>query len=758
MNNRILYFGISLLMGSFLLVAIPVRGVELNTLGASTYIGGNYYDSIAGMAMDSAKNVYLVGTASDQSFPTTPGAYDTSHSSNPQNVDIFVAKFSPDLSQLLASTFIGSSGFEQPHGIVIDTLGNVFISAYTYNSDFPVTNGAYDTSFNGASEIVIAKFSADLKTLKASTFLGGVANESEPLIALDSSGNVYISGLTASNNFPILAGSYDSTFDSKVTSGFIAKFSSSLNSLLASTYVDGGQFYSLAIDAINNVYIGGHANTKIDPTGSGYDQALNGANDGVIAKYNASLSSLLSWSFLGGSDTETIKDIAFDSLLNVYVIGGTNSNNFPVTNGSYDTSSNGMTDVFVSKFSSNLKNLIASTYIGGTKSQVGMSIVLDGANVVYVTGDTDSVNFPITVGAYDTTANDGDIFLSSLSSELNSLLSSTYIGGKSVVGIEGYQGSTPVALEFGLNGSLYIAGITGSSFFPTTLGAYDTGLGVDGWASGEDGFVVYFSGVTSNPPLPISKTLPLSTLNTQIKSNEVTSFTVFTKLPATFISKLVSVQETEKEIKISPVKIKTENNQTTLLFSFKGISSGVYQLRLVDVNGTILAESLPLTFKEPTLTYLISVNSFTSQDQPVAIVNIYPGFPAYEKLTNGTYQIQWVNEQNNPVTLTPISVPQKKFSLILSYTYQTSSLIPGIYIIQLYDTVTKSILASKQMTVVVKINATAPMSSNIRSSPGPISTIRPTPLSTSLPISTRTPSITPSSPSASSASRSAARD
>ena len=147
--------------------------------------------------------------------------------------------------------------------------------------------------------------------------------------------------------------------------------------------------------------------------------------------------------------------------------GDTYSTNFPTTSGAYDTSYNGYEDVFVSKLNGGLTSLLASTFLGGSDGDDGYSLTLDTSGNVYVTGDTDSTDFPTTIGAYDTSYNGyHDVFVSKLDGGLTSLLASTFLGG---AGDDwGYS------LTLDTSGNVYVTGYTKSSNFPTTSGAYDT--------------------------------------------------------------------------------------------------------------------------------------------------------------------------------------------------------------------------------------------------------------------------------------------
>ncbi|RKX62260.1 MAG: hypothetical protein DRP41_07475, partial [Thermodesulfobacteriota bacterium] len=214
------------------------------------------------------------------------------------------------------------------------------------------------------------------------------------------------------------------------------------------------------------------------PTTSGaYDESHNGYYDVFVSRLNSSLSSLLSSTFIGGSDDEYGYSIALDRGGNVYITGETYSSDYPTTSGAYDESFNGDEDVFVSRLNSSLSNLLSSTFIGGSSYDYGYCIALDGGGNVYITGETESSDYPTTSGAYDESFNgDDDVFVSKLNSSLSTLLASTFIGGSG--GDYGYS----ITLDG--SGNVYVTGYTKSSNYPTTSGAYD-----EGYNGGSDVFV-----------------------------------------------------------------------------------------------------------------------------------------------------------------------------------------------------------------------------------------------------------------------------
>ena len=226
---------------------------------------------------------------SSSDFPTTIGAYDTSYGGDR---DAFVSKLNSDLTNLLASTFLGGS--ERDHGgaIAIDQNGNIYAAGHTDSSDFPITTGAYDTSYGGYGDAFVSKLNSDLTNLLASTYLGGSSDEWGNSIVLDPDGNVFLAGDTESSDFPSTPSAYDISFNGVNSDTFVSKLNSDLTNLLSSTYL-GGTFdewgNSIATDSSGNIYLAGETNSSDFPTTTNaYDTSYNGGyGDAFISKLNS---------------------------------------------------------------------------------------------------------------------------------------------------------------------------------------------------------------------------------------------------------------------------------------------------------------------------------------------------------------------------------------------------------------------------------------------------------------------------------------
>ena len=403
---------------------ISIFDSDLTTLYVSTFIGGNGQDACHSIFIDNDTNIFIAGYTDSTDYPTTTGAYDESYNNSG---DVFVSKINSNLSTLLASTYIGGGNGDYCHSCTRDASGNIYITGYTYSTNFPVTPGAYDVTADAGTDVFISKFSSDLSTLSASTYMGGSDGDFGDTVCIYGTNTVYIVGSTRSSNFPTTGGAYDESFNGS-EDVFVAIFNSSLDTLSASTFIGGSSSdrqnlgSSLAFDGSGNIFITGETYSSDYPTTSGaYDETFNGgAYDAFVSKLDNGLTTLSASTYLGGDNSDSGNAIVYDGGGNVYIVGSTQSPNFPSTSGAYDELFNGDWDNFISKLDNNLTSLWASTFLGGSSSDSRPFIDLDGSGNVYITGYTYSSDFPSTSGVYDESFNGSfDVFVSKLDGNLS---------------------------------------------------------------------------------------------------------------------------------------------------------------------------------------------------------------------------------------------------------------------------------------------------------------------------------------------------
>jgi hypothetical protein len=387
-----------------------------STLIYSTFLGGPNEEETFSIAPDAAGAAVVTGVTTSSGFPTTPGAYDTTHNGG---YDAFVAKLDSSGGILLYSTFLGGSGTEFGVTLASNAAGAAVVTGFTTSSDFPTTPGAYDTTYGGNQDAFVAELDASGSTLVYSTFLGGSGVDASYVVALDTTGAAVVTGNTTSSDFPTTPGAYDTTFNGGAGFGdaFLAKLDPSGSTLLYSTFLGGSSDDSaqgLAVDTAGAAVVSGWADSPDFPTTPGaYDRTYNGGRDIFVAKVDASGSTLTYSTFLGGSSQEeTYFALALDAAGAPVMSGFTTSSDFPTTPRAYDTTYNGGQDTFVTKLDASVSTLLYSTFLGGSDYEQAERLVLDAAGHAVVSGLTYSSDFPTTTGAYDRTYNGGgDVFV-----------------------------------------------------------------------------------------------------------------------------------------------------------------------------------------------------------------------------------------------------------------------------------------------------------------------------------------------------------
>ena len=359
--------------------------------------------------------------------------------------------------------------------IAIDNSGNIYLTGIADDVGFPTTSGAFDESFNGrGNDTFISKINSEGSVLVYSTYIGGQFSDNGLGIEVDDSGCVYLTGNTASPDFPTTPGAFQETYSGGWYDAFTLKLNNSGSDLIYSTFLGGSHWdigFGVAVDSNGNAYIAGMTESTNFPTTSGaFDQNFHFEQDVFVSKLNASGSGLVYSTYIGGRSDEAAYGIAIDSKKNAYVTGFTKSYDFPTTPGAFDSTINFDRDVFVSKLNSAGSQLFYSTFLGGSDYEEALAIALDKEANVYVSGRTLSYDFPTTSGAFDLTYEGRfpDIFVSKINTTENgaaSMVYSTFIGG------DGYEMSWAIAVDY--LGRAHITGNTDSADFPITPGAFD---------------------------------------------------------------------------------------------------------------------------------------------------------------------------------------------------------------------------------------------------------------------------------------------
>jgi hypothetical protein len=377
----------------------------------STYLGGSAGDAGYAIAVDAAGDAYVTGN-------TFSSGFGTKNSFQPHyggSSDVFVTKLNPAGTGLVYSTYLGGSGGEVGAGIAVNSAGNAFVTGYTDSANFPTKNGFQATN-GGGRDAFVAELNATGSALVYSTYLGGSGSErftsgaQSGGVALDRAGNAYVTGYTESTNFPVTPGAF------RVT--------------------------------------------------------LAGYGDAFVTKINPSQvgsASLVYSTYLGGSNQDVGYSIAVDGVGDAYVTGSTISIDFPTTPGAYQSIMPGADATFVTKLDPTGSALVYSTLLSGFNVTRGYGIALNSSGNAYVTGQTDSPDFPTTPGAYQRTFNAfnyTEAFVTEFNLDGSALVYSTFLGGSN------YDWGQGIAVDGA--GSAYVTGITRSTDFPTANAVQST--------------------------------------------------------------------------------------------------------------------------------------------------------------------------------------------------------------------------------------------------------------------------------------------
>lgn len=415
------------------------------TLIFSSYTGSTADNWGFTATFDAAGNVYAGGNVNNTGYPVTAGAYDLSYNGggsggNGWHSDIAIAKFNITGTSLLYATYLGGADNDQPQSLVVDGNDDLVIFGVTFSTNYPVTAGAFHTTNHGGSDMVISKLSTNGNTLLASTYVGGSADD----------------GININSSF-FTGGSLKYNYGDEARGEIIA-------------------------DANNNYIIGSCTKSSNFTTTSGVIQPGfgGGTQDGVLFKINSALTNMVWSTFVGGNNDDAVYDVVIDNSGNLYIAGGTNSNNLPTTPGVlHQTYQGGDADGFIAHITSTANSILALTYIGTVEYDQTYFVELDYSGNVYTTGQTEG-SYPVTAGVYENAGSKQ--FIHKMNANLSSTFYSTVFGNGSI-----YPNISPTAFLVDTCENVYVAGwgrcisvgttgdvigmpVTGNAFQSTTDG------------------------------------------------------------------------------------------------------------------------------------------------------------------------------------------------------------------------------------------------------------------------------------------------
>ena len=503
------------------------------TVVFSTYLGGNGEDRVFDIAIDGSKSVYVTGETVSTDFPLGVVPIETYNggmclSGTYPCFDVFVTKLTPGGGSVLYSTYLGGLNNDIGWGITVDALRRAYVVGETASSDFPIPQaqgaggpGVYKAAKKGARDGFMVKLSILGNELVYSTFINGhgsgTLSASAEAVAVDILGHVWIAGSTTSIDFPTgnlfgfpLRSSYckfggDNGFLVKINPdpacqdqeepkcAVTPSLPTDPPDFIYGSYVcgsGGSTVLDMALDPFGNVWLTGEARNNFPTTLDAFQPAFSDPSDpnerdAFVAKIEMFGNFMLYASYVGGTSSDRAESIAVDSNGNAYITGSTTSSNFPLTPGVVDSNYGGLGEAFVVKFlSSGLPAY--STFVGGSNNvDSAAGIAVDASGNAYITGNTGSTNFPVTLDATQPTSGgggQGDSFLTKLSPDGSMFQFSTYLGGS------GSEFGNAVAVDGA--GNAYVAGRTSSTNFPT-VNAFDSTFG--GGQLAWDGFITKIS-------------------------------------------------------------------------------------------------------------------------------------------------------------------------------------------------------------------------------------------------------------------------
>jgi hypothetical protein len=437
--------------------------------GQPTFPFGSASDSVEAVAADRHGFAYVTGRTQSLDFPNTIDPLDNVSGFS----DAFVAKVAPD-GELVYSTFFGGSRGESGTGIVVDDHGQVVVVGTTSSrSGFPLVNPAQPFYGGSFEDAFVTKLSADGSQFIFSTYLGGSGRrladscaadlELGQDIAMDTTGNVYVTGCTCSQNFPTTSGAY-SRVKSRGEDAFVTKLDTA-GQFVYSTFL-GGRFdeegLGITVDAAGRALVTGEVISDDFPTtADAFQPAIVSAPEAFITRLSPDGSAVEYSTYLGGRGSDGSNAIVLDSVGNIIAVGATASDDFPSIGVPISDCQFGPFApevAFVTKIDALTGLPIFSTCLGGTGDDRALAAAIGAYDNIWITGRTDSTDFPITPDALQTTR-PGSVsaYVTSLASDGSGLVFSTYLGGSG--------GDVGIGLAH-FPGSVFIGGLTGSTDFP----------------------------------------------------------------------------------------------------------------------------------------------------------------------------------------------------------------------------------------------------------------------------------------------------
>jgi MYXO-CTERM domain-containing protein len=363
---------------------------------------------------------------------------------------------------LLYGTYLGGSSFDQASAAAVDAKGNVYVAGFTSSPNFPTAHPT-EPHIAGSFDAFVAKLDPTGKDLLYATYLGGSLEDSATAIAVDGTGNAFLTGSTQSADFPTTSGSFQPAL-AGAANAFVAKLAPDGQSLVYATCLGGMGFdvaTGIALDTLGDAYVAGYTQSPDFPTENPFQSTLAGAQNAFVAEIAPDGRSLLAGTYLGGEVDDAANALTLDANGHVWIAGYTQSTwqtkDFP-NDHPYQTRLAGTQNAFVATWSPGLTSLDGLTLLGGSEQDAANAIAVDAVGDVYLSGSTTSPDFPTASAFRGKLDGSEDAFVTKLSADLRSVVYSTFLGGSGT--------DVAAALGLGAGGVAFVAGQTNSSDFP----------------------------------------------------------------------------------------------------------------------------------------------------------------------------------------------------------------------------------------------------------------------------------------------------
>jgi hypothetical protein len=435
-------------------------------ISSATFVGGSALDDALGITVDPGGAAYLAGYTQSTNYPLQSPIQNQLN----QFTDVVVTKLSTNGDGLVYSTYLGGGGEDRGVAVAADVQGNAYITGFAASFDYPTTAQAYQRDYSGLNDSFVTKLSPFGNQLLLSTFLGpDGSTEIGYAIGIDYAGNVVVTGTTTAVSFPTTPGAFNTTYGG-AGDIFVTKFNPTLSQLVFSTYVGGVLDDTpsvMVVDHVGEIFIAGFTASPDFPTTVGaYSRTQRGLADAFVFRLRQDGKQLVFSTMIGGANSDSAAGLTLEPGGRIVIAGTTESLDFPTTVHAFSRTMRGVRDAFVAKFDSTASTLLVSTLIGTPQIDAAIGVRMGEGGYPIIAGYTESNNFHATADAFGFGVNfQGDAFVTIFRPLGNALLFSSVYGGPFI--------DQPRAMSMDANGDIYVTGLTNSTGFPTTPGAFD---------------------------------------------------------------------------------------------------------------------------------------------------------------------------------------------------------------------------------------------------------------------------------------------